>query len=378
VAFAVLVLAVLKCEDGAPKEIAMNRHALFTQVQDYYANLTNELATARREISLSFLAFEDGNWAREISEVLRSKVEQGVRVRLLVDEIGQLCDEPRRMHRNFEILDHLRTLGVQVDVFRPASPLALSNRLHTKFVAVDDHTVFLGGSNIGDYYTTWTDTNLRVDGDLGGTFHTIYDFLHGFSKAGDASARLLDVNNLRVGNERLWLTVPKHHYGIHEALMNMIHKAEQAIYVRTWYFLPDDEMLEALCEKSRKGVQVNVLLSHKTRVPLVDFANYRHIHKLVCAGGKVYRYTGKYMHSKATWNDTGYILFGSANLDPTSMHGNFESCLAINDQALAWELRRSFYADRVNSTKQTPESHLNRSFADQAVTHACDLVSPWL
>jgi len=137
-------------------------------------------------------------------------------------------------------------------------------------------------------------------------------------------------------------------------------------------------MLNVLCEQAQKGVNVNVLLSHKTRVRPVDFANYLHVHKLVCAGGNVYRYTGKYMHSKATWNDKGDVLFGSANLDPTSMRGNFESCLAIHDPTLAWELRRSFYADRSTSAKQTPESHLRRSFADQALTHACNLASPWL
>jgi cardiolipin synthase len=360
------------------KEIAMNQHTLFTNVQDYYTDLVSQLAAARTEISMSFLAFEEGKWAREISEVLRSKVNEGVRVRLLVDEIGQLFDEPRTIHRNFEIVKHVRSLGVQVDVFKPAAPLQISNRIHTKFVAIDDRTVFLGGSNIGDYYTTWTDTNLRVDGELGRTFHTVYDFLVGYSQRGDTNARSLDFTRLQAGNERLWLTVPKHHFGIRTALLDLILEADQSIFIRTWYFLPDEEMLNALCKKAKAGVHVNVLLSHKTRVRPVDFANYIHIHKLVCSGGNVYRYAGKYMHSKAAWNDKGNVLFGSANLDPTSMHGNFESCLAINNPALAWELRRSFNADCAASLKQTPDSHIRRSIADQALTHACNVVAPWL
>ena len=356
----------------------MNQHMLFTKVQDYYTDLVAQLAIAQKDISMSYLAFEDGKWANEISEVLRSKVEEGVRVRLMVDEIGQLFDEPRRLHRNFEIINHVRSLGVQVDVFRPTSPLQISNRLHTKFAAIDNRTVFLGGSNIGDYYTSWTDTNLRVDGKLGNVFHNVYDFLHGFSSRGEAGARLMDIKNLRVGNERLWLTVPHHSYDIRDALMDLILNAEKSVFIRTWYFLPDDEMLEALCEQARKGVQVNVLLSHKTRVRPVDFANYLHVHKLVCSGGHVFRYTGKYMHSKAAWNDRGDALFGSANLDPTSMRGNFESCLQIHDAKLTWELRRSFYADLADSPKQTPESYSERSFANKALTHACNLASPWL
>lgn len=356
----------------------MNQHTLFTNVRDYYIDLVSQLASARSAISMSYLAFEDGSWAREISEILRSKVEEGVRVRLLVDEIGQWMDEPRRIHRNFEIVHRLRSLGVQVDVFRPASPLQVNNRVHTKFAAIDDRTVFLGGSNIGDYYTAWTDTNLRVDGNLGDTFHKIYDFLLGFSRQGDARSRLMDVSNLWAGDERLWLTVPKHGYAIREAILKLINNAEKSVFIRTWYFLPDDELLAALCAQARRGLRVNVLLSHKTRVRPVDFANHIHIHKLVCAGGHVYRYTGKYMHSKAAWNDRGDVLFGSANLDPTSMYGNFESCLEIHDPSLAWELRRSFYADLTDSVKQTPESHSGRSVADRALTHAFNLASAWL
>lgn len=356
----------------------MNRHTLFTHVQDYYQNLVSELATAQHSISMTFLAFDSGIWSERIAQVLVAKAAAGVRVRLMVDEIGQVFDEPRHAIQNIALFNHLHVNGVQVDIYRPASPLGINNRLHCKFVAIDHRTVFLGGSNIGDYYTTWTDSNLRVDGKLGDTFHNLYDFLHGFSQNGDLARRLLSTSNLHAGSDRLWLTVPRHQYDIRKALMKLITHADKAIYIRTWYFLPDDEMLNALCEQAKKGVQVNVLLSHETRVRPVDFANYLHVHKLVCAGGNVYRYAGRYMHSKAAWNDHNDVLFGSANLDAHSMKINFESCLQINDSKLTWDLRHAFYSDLASSIKQTSQSHEHRSLADKALTHACNLASPWL
>lgn len=356
----------------------MNQHTLFTKVQDYYADLVDQLWTAQTSISMTYLSFDSGEWAARISEVLCAKASSGLTVRLMVDEFGQLLDEPRHAIRNIALFNHLRSQGVQVDVYRPAAPLAINNRMHCKIAAIDDHTAFLGGSNIGDYYTTWIDSNLRVDGELGNTFHDLYDFLLGHSKHGAGSLPALDVPDLSAGNERIWLTVPGQRHDIREALMRLILNAEKSIYIRTWYFLPDDEMLAALCEQARKGVQVNVLLSHETRVRPVDFANYIHVHRLVCAGGNVYRYTGRYMHSKAAWNDRGEVLFGSANLDPHSMRVNFESCLQIQDPVLAWELRRAFYADLATSPRQTPESYSHRSLADKALTHACSLVSGWL
>lgn len=356
----------------------MNRHTLFTNVQEYYQNLVAELSTAQHNISMTFLSFDSGKWANEISQVLVAKAANGVHVRLMVDEIGEAFDKSSHIFQNIELIKHLRSHGIQVDIYRPASPLGINNRLHCKIVAIDHRTVYLGGSNIGDYYTTWTDSNLRVDGELGDIFHTIYDFLHGFSKQGKLASRLLDISNLRAGTDRVWLTVPRHQYQIREALMNLINAADKSIFIRTWYFLPDDEMLDALCKQAQKGVQVNVLLSHETRVRLVDFANYIHVHKLVNAGGNVYRYAGKYMHSKAAWNNHNDVLFGSANLDAHSMKGNFESCLQINASNLTWELRHAFYSDLASSIQQTSQSHLRRSLADKALTHACNLASPWL
>lgn len=356
----------------------MNQHTLFTKVQDYYADLVRQLWTAQESISMTYLSFDSGEWAAKISQVLCSKALSGVKVRLMVDEFGQLLDEPRHAIKNVALFHHLRSHGVQVDIYRPAAPLSVNNRMHCKIAAIDDRIAFLGGSNIGDYYTAWTDSNLRVAGELGNTFHDIYDFLLAYSQRGDTKAGSLDVSNLWAGGEQLRLTVPRQRHDIREALMQLILNAEKSIFIRTWYFLPDEEMLAALCAQAKKGVQVNVLLSHETRVRPVDFANYIHVNKLVCAGGNVYRYTGRYMHSKAAWNDKGDVLFGSANLDPHSMHINFESCLQINDSKLAWELRRAFYADLGTSARQTPESYSRRSLANKALTHACNLVSAWL
>jgi cardiolipin synthase len=363
---------------GTVKETAMNQYTLFTKVQDYYSNLTAELATAQERISMTYLSFDSGEWAGQMAQVLIAKAAQGVNVRLMVDEFGEALDEPRHAIDNVALFTHLMLNGVHVEFFRPALPLMLNNRLHCKIAAIDDRTVFLGGSNIGDYYTTWIDTNLRVDGELGDTFHNIYDFLNSHSLIGRSLTQPFDAGNLYAGNAQVWLTIPREKSDIREALLKLIRNADKAIFIRTWYFIPDAEMLDVLCAQAKRGVQVNVLLSHETRVRPVDFANYIHVHKLVCAGGHVYRYAGKYMHSKAAWNDHGDILFGSANLDPHSMHTNFESCLQIHNQELAWELRRSFYADLASSPKQTPESYSRRSLADKALTHTCNLVSPWL
>lgn len=355
----------------------MNRHTFFPQVQNYYADLVERLAEARENISMTYLAFEDGYWAQSILNVLHAKAEAGVRVQMMVDEIGQQLDEPRNLFRNHEILASLRQAGVQVDVFHPSVPgVSIRNRMHCKFTAIDDHTAFVGGSNIADYYTTWSDTNIRVDGEFGNTFHQVFDFLRSFCRGNQVP--LLDPENLQIGSDRLFLTVPNRRTDIRTALLNLIRSADQSIYLRTWYFLPDAGIMAELCAQARRGVQVNVMLSHQTRIRAVDFANHIPVRQLVDAGGRVHRYTGRYQHSKVTWNNHGEVLLGSANMDAHSMRNNFESCLLIKDVSLAWELRKNYVNDLPTCQPQTAETWEHRSLAGRILTHTCNLAAPWL
>jgi cardiolipin synthase len=355
-----------------------NRHTLFTQVQQYYADLCARLASAQEKVSMTFLSFDDGVWARRLARALSERAAAGVRVRLLVDGFGEMADEPRHILSNRALIHDLRAAGIRVDIFNPAAPgLTLVNRMHCKIAAIDDATVYLGGSNIGDYYTAWSDSNLRVDGRLGNSFHDLYDYLLGFASR-DRSGPRLDPSDLWAGTDRAWLTVPSQHLDIRSALLKLIREADRSVYIRTWYFLPDSEILDALCEQAGQGVRVNVLLSHKTRVRPIDFANHIHIHRLVSAGGCVYRYTPRYMHAKVGWNNHGEVLFGSANLDSHSMRNNFESCLQIHDPALAAQLHAAFEADLSHSLAQTPDSHPRRSFPEKMLSYACNVAAPWL
>jgi cardiolipin synthase A/B len=353
---------------------------LFTQVRSYYRDLVATLETAQDTISMTYLAFDTGDWARCIAQVLREKASSGVYVRLMVDEIGEITDEPRHVRQNRALLNDLKAAGVQVDIFRPGGHgLTPFNRLHCKICAIDQRTAYLGGSNIGDYYLDWCDTNLRLDGQLGDTFHGIYDYLGQFSTSTVPADFLpIDPADLWAGSGRVWLTIPQQQADIRRALLDLIEKADQAIHIRTWYFLPDREILQALCVKARQGVNVDVLLSHQTRVHPVDIANYLHAHQLALCGGRVHRYTSQYMHAKLAWNNRNDVLLGSANLDQRSMTGNFEICLAVRDAHLAQKLGQAFEADLNACFTQTPEIYRSRSLPQKIISHTCKLASAWL
>ena len=353
---------------------------LFTNVNAYYKNLLAELETAQNSISMMYYAFDHGGWAQKISQVLIAKAQAGVRVRLMTDGFGQVLDDVSHVLKNRTLVRELRNAGVEVEIFDPhGNRLTKLNRLHCKVCALDQRTVFLGGSNIGDHYPTWDDYNLRMDGDLGTTFHDVFDFVRQFSVGHEPLSNPgLNLSELYAQDLQVWLTVPRQRQDIRKALMKLIREADKAIYIRTWYFLPDQEILDALCSKAEQGVEVNVLLSHKTRVRPIDFANYIQAHKLAKAGGRIFRYTEKYMHAKVAWNNHGDVLFGSANLENMALEHTFECCVSVRDKDLAATLRRAFEADTRLSIQQTPEVFRRRPAPKKALSYACSLASPWL
>ncbi|MGE5250014.1 MAG: phospholipase D-like domain-containing protein [Bacteroidota bacterium] len=355
-----------------------NQHTLFPQVQEYYSDLSEHLKRAQEKISMVFLAFDDGVWARKIAGILSDRAAAGVHVRLMVDGYGEFTDNLRHVFQNRKLLARLEAAGVRVHVFQPhARGLGPLNRMHCKITAIDGGTAYLGGSNLGDYYTSWNDTNLRVDGQLAETFHELFDHLCHFSETAQPALEF-DASDLQAGSDRIRLTIPRRTHDIRNALLHLIRGAEKAIYIRTWYFLPDPEMLDLLCEQAQRGIRVHILLSDDTRLRPVDLANHVYVHRLVKAGAQVYRYRASYMHAKVAWNDRGDVLLGSANLDPHSMHGNFESCLQFRDGALCADLLRAFEADLPLSIHQAEESYTRRSLPKKALIHACTMTASWL
>ncbi|MCA9975740.1 MAG: hypothetical protein KC413_08315, partial [Anaerolineales bacterium] len=143
----------------------------------------------------------------------------------------------------------------------------------------------------------------------------------------------------------LLLTLPGHRQDIRRALLDLILSAKTAVYLRSWYFLPDEEIMHALLSQAENGVKIHILFSHHTRVPLIDVANRRLCRELTHSGAFIYRYTEGYMHAKEAWNDQNDILFGSANIDLWALRTNFECCLHLNDPQLANRLTRALNAD---------------------------------
>lgn len=352
-------------------------YRLFTDVRCFYQDLITALQQAERNVDMIYFAFDHGEWADKFSQILRQKASKGVAVRLMVDELGLVADHLKNGWRNHLLLASLRAAGVQVDLFRPAgNRLSQFNRLHAKICAIDGHLAFIGGSNIGDHYLHWRDSNLCVEGNLGEAFTQLYPYLQQFTQG--QACRSLTLSALKVGGISLLLTLPGRRQDIRRALLELILEAERSVSICTWYFLPDREILDALCSQAENGINVTVLFSHRTRMPFIDLANRVASYELTRSGVSVYRYQGRYMHAKEAWNDKGTILFGSANVDKWALTSNFECSLRLEDYSLMQALQQALYADLNHCQLQMTGLWRGKRGLQQAMASACSLATEWL
>lgn len=336
-----------------------NRYRLFSEVTPFYQDVLDAIAQAEETISMMYLIYDYGCWTEKINDVLVAKREAGVRVRIMVDLLGTISDHPTNIFHNFRMLKRLENAGIEIIIFQPSSSrMSFFDRLHIKLLAIDQTTLFIGGSNLGDYYTNWQDSNLRIDGDFGQAGHDLYEFVAANSAEGMKQYQKrrseLNLSDFWLGDAQVLLTVPGSRKDICRGMLDLVFNTNDTIYFRHWYFLPNKEFLNAMLSQIERGVTLRVLLSHRTRIPIIDIANHLAIKKLVKAGAHIFRYHTRYMHSKITWNESGDIIFGSANIEEKGLNSNFELCLKINCPTLSDELTQTFNRDCAISLNQAP------------------------
>lgn len=360
-----------------------NRYRLFSEVTPFYQDLLDAIAQAEETISMMYLIYDYGCWTEKIYDVLVAKRESGVRVRIMVDLLGTITDHPTNIFYNFRMLKRLEKAGIEINIFQPSgSRMSFSDRLHIKLLVIDQSTLFIGGSNMGDYYTNWQDTNLRIDGDFGLSGHDLFEFVAANSLKGKEQYQKkrseINLSDFWFGDAQVLLTVPGSRKDIRNGMLDLVLSTNDTIYFRHWYFLPNKEFLNAMLSQLERGVNIRVLLSHNTRIPIIDIANHIPIKKLVLAGAQISRYHTRYMHSKITWNKSGDIIFGSANIEGKGLNSNFELCLRINNQTLSNELTQRFSRDCAISLNQTPTVLKNQLLLKSILAYMLCLASPLL
>jgi cardiolipin synthase len=306
------------------------------------------IARASRWIHFENYIIRSDTEGWRFAEALAVRAREGIPVRVLYDGIGSMFTS-RKLWR------FLRRAGAEVRPFHPLRPLHLVTnfaRDHRKLVVADGSGAVLGGLCIGcewigdgDKARPWRDTALRV----GGPASAVLDqaFARTWSAAGkalpdeEAAGRVTPEGD---GEVRVIMGEPGR-----ERAFRVIEQLAAGSVERLWitdaYLVAPPRLFQALRDAARDGVDVRLLVPGSSDVPLIRNLSRIGYRELLRSGVRIYEWDGPMLHAKTIVADGRWVRIGSSNLNPSSLIGNYELDVLVEDTALADAMARQFRLD---------------------------------
>lgn len=363
-----------------------NEAQLLINGEEKFQCLLDDLNKAQHHIHFEYYIFDEDEIGSKILDILVEKAQNGVEVRLIIDDFGSAKFAKRKKH--------YEDLGIQFEIFLPVrfSSLANSNyRNHRKIVVIDGTVGYVGGINISDRYLNpnkfnlyWRDTALRIEGD-GVKILQIQFWLHWQSIAKNTfllTPKYLPTFTTQF-SRKLPITfafsspgnTPPH---VMESMILSISAAQKSIQLCTPYFIPTDSFKTALLIAVSKGVDVSLMIPYQGDAAIVQAASLSFLKPFVQRGMKVYLYKKGFMHAKTICIDGLLSYIGTTNLDSRSFLINFELSAVLLDEKIAQQLTQQFEKDKAVSRVFTAETWKNEKWYYKAFASICRLLAPLL
>lgn len=348
-----------------------NSVVLFASGKEKFQDLFQAIHEARSTIHMEYFNFRDDSIANTLFDTLALKVKQGVKVRLLYDAFGNASNNQPISHKR---LKEIRATGIEIYEFDPLTFPWLTRifgRDHRKIVVIDGKSAYSGGMNVADYYINgkpefggWHDLHYRIEGDAVGEYQKIFlriwnktahqdihgpELYPGMSFPENALPHLRQDTTPTARHKTLSVInrePRKTSKIIRRTFLNCINNAQERILLINPYFTLNHTIARALKDAVKRGVDVQIMVSDKSDIPITPRIVDYQAHRMMKAGARVYYYTGGFHHSKIMMVDGEWCFAGSANLDNRSLRCDYEVNALILDKYTTAQLEQIFVRDR--------------------------------
>jgi cardiolipin synthase len=356
-----------------------NRVVLLESGQEKFDDMFSAIRQAKSSVHLEYFNFRNDSIAGLLFNILKQKVKEGVEVRALFDGFGNDSNN-RPLHRRY--LRTLRESGIQIYEFDPIRFPWVNHvwhRDHRKIVVIDGKIAYTGGMNVADYYIkgtdkvgAWRDMHCRIEGSAVATLQNI--FLRIWNKTTHQnvySAKYFPADKkipftalkadttTNAGHKTVGIVNREPYTSnavIRHMYMDAITSAQHRIMLINPYLTLNHKLKKALRDAVRRGVDVEIMVSSRSDIPLTPDCVFYNVHRLMKHGCKVWLYNGGFHHSKIIMVDSLFCTVGSANLNSRSLNFDYEENALIMDAGTTGELIRMFERDKQQSTFLTPQS----------------------
>ena len=373
-----------------------------TLLFDGPATMREMMAAARAatsSINLETYIFDQDEIGNEFADLLIEKQRQGVTVNVMVDAVGGLGTPAA-------FFDRMRQAGIRVLIFNPVNPAKargkweLNNRNHRKLMVVDGKVAFTGGINISSTYANsslfrsrqkpgrvngekvgWRDTHVKIEGPAVAPLQWSFVNLWVQQQEGGDLPQAEYFPKLAPGGDkivRVLASDPDHESDIYKALVVAISEAKKSIHITSAYFVPDQQIVDALIAAAQRGVDVRLVLPGVSDHSLIRYAGQAFYDQLLAGGVHIFELQIAVLHAKTAVIDGGWSTIGSANIDRRSFIHNYELNVVIVDPAFGASMESAFNEDLRDSKEVTLERWRHRPWSDRIKEWMARLGEYWI
>ena len=330
-----------------------------------FAAMFEAIERAKRSILLEMYIIEDEAISQRLAALLAKKRQQGIYVGVIYDAVGSIGTDDG-------YFDGLRAAGVAVCAYNPLNPAGrggryydVAQRDHRKILSVDREVGFTGGINISGVYSSgsfgrgkarserrkdgWRDTQIQLRGPAVSALDDLWRATWQSQSCQDgppAPPKAMPAQHAGQQVVRIVPSSPEDAFNpIYTLLLTAIDTAQKSVHLTMAYFAPGDDMIDALCDAARRGVDVELVLPSLSDFGPVLHAGRARYEQLLEAGVKIHELQDAVLHAKTAVIDGVVSTVGSSNMDWRSFSANTEVNAVVLGEDFGVAMTRMFERD---------------------------------
>jgi cardiolipin synthase A/B len=371
--------------------IAGNAAELLIDGKQAYPEMLRAVAEARDSVNIESYIFEDDGVGRRFGKFFIERQTAGVQVNIIYDSYGS-----SRTSNGF--FEGLSKAGVLTVAFNPLGEKKTDHpfyrRDHRKILIVDGKVGFTGGINISDLYgpkrgdyegeskkgEPWRDTQVKIEGPGVNGMQQLFVKEWERQDGPPLSQRNYFPQIERKGDDlvRVLGSAPGDNYLVYLMYLSAITHARHSVHLTVSYFAPDGQMMKALTDAARNGIDVRIVFPHTSDLPGFVTAARSHYSELLAAGVRVYERAGVMLHAKTAVIDSVWSTVGSTNFERWSFMRNNEVNAVIVSRRFARQMENLFDADVRQSQAIDKDQWKKRPFMQKVKEWFVARISYWL
>lgn len=344
-----------------------------------------ELSKAEKFIFIEYFIIEEGLMWNSILEILKVKAASGVDVRVMYD--GTCCMKLLP----YSYPEKLKEYGIKASVFSPIIPLLAihqNNRDHRKIMVIDGKVAFTGGINLADEYINekerfghWKDTGIMLSGRAVNSFTEMFLEMWNINEKESET----DIGKYFTDEQESDLKGYVIPYGDtpwdrdntgEQVYLDVINQAKDYVYVMTPYLILDNELMLALKNASKRGVDIRLILPHIPDKKYAFNLARSYYLELMASGVKIYEYTPGFVHAKMFISDDVKAVVGTINLDYRSLFLHFECATYMYGVKCIRNIKEDFDDTLKKSMRITEEFYKELPVMNRLVGFVLRLIAP--